>query len=108
MFIEASEEGTSICRSPGPKGELIEMTNDYVFVKRSLHRKVKDTEVVEVFESEPHKSVTFLVERDMEIQEVRVLKMSKALPGYRGDKMSVRSKAEGGKEDNGDDQEVRR
>ena len=34
----------------------------------------------------PHKTVTFLVERDMEIQDVREWKMPNTLPGYSGGK----------------------
>ena len=49
-------------------------------------------EVVEEFESEPHKSVTFLVERDKEFQMWRGQKMPKALPGFSGGKLPGRSK----------------
>ena len=45
-------------------------------------------EVVEDFESRPHKAVTILVERDKEIQEERELGMPKALPGYSGGRMT--------------------
>ena len=40
--------------------------------------------VVEDVESRSHKPVSFLVEGDMEIQEVRELRVPKALPGYSG------------------------
>ena len=45
-----------------------------------LQGKIKNMEVVEDFESRPHKVVTFLVDRDEEIQEVRELKVPKASP----------------------------
>ena len=41
-------------------------------------------QVVEDVESSSHMAVTFLVEGDMEIQEVRELRVPKALPGYSG------------------------
>ena len=41
-------------------------------------------EVVEDFESRPHKAVTSLVERDKAMPELRELKMPKAVPGYTG------------------------
>ena len=71
MFIEAAEAGISTWRSTGPKGELIERTYDYVMASRSSHGKIKNMEVVEDFESRPHKAVTFWMGRDMEIQEVQ-------------------------------------
>ena len=62
MFIEAPEVGISTCRSKRPKTER---TYDYSTASRSL---------VEDFESRPRKAVTFLVDRDKEIQEGRELK----------------------------------
>ena len=44
-----------------------------------------------------HQTVSFLVEREKEIQEVRELKMLEALSGASGCKKPGRSKAEGGK-----------
>ena len=38
-------------------------------------------EAVEDFESRPYKAVTFPVERDKELQELRELKMPKVWPG---------------------------
>ena len=70
MFIEAPEEGISSCPSTGTKDEPIERTYDYFTGSRSLQGKTKKMEVVDDFESRPHKAVTFLVERDKEIQEV--------------------------------------
>ena len=88
------------------KSELIERTYDYVIASSSLRGKINNMEVVEDFESRPHQAVTFLVEREKEIQEVRELKMSEALLGFSGDKMPSRSNAEGGKEENDDEDEV--
>ena len=64
MFIEATEEGVSTCRSKGPNGELIERTYDYVIASHSLQGKIKKINVMEDVESRPHKAVIFLVERD--------------------------------------------
>ena len=47
-------------------------------------------EVVEDFESLPHKAVSLQVEREKEIQEVRELNMPTALPGFSGGRMRGR------------------
>ena len=54
------------------------------------------------------KTVTYLVERDKEIQEVRELNMAVALPGFGGGKLPGRKKAEDGKQGNDEEDEVRR
>ena len=77
---EPGEAEFPSCRSKGPHDELIERTYDYVI---ACQRKIKNVEVAEDFESRPHKAVTFQVENE-NIQEVRELKMPKALPGYSG------------------------
>ena len=64
ISIEAPGEGVSTCRSKGPNGECVERTYGYVIASHSLQGKIKNMEVVEDFESRPHKAVTFLVERD--------------------------------------------
>ena len=45
---------------------------------------VSQTEVVEDFESRPHKAESFLVERNKEIKGWSEEKLSKVLPGYSG------------------------
>ena len=65
----------------GPKGEPVEITFDFVIPSRSLQGQIKNMVVVEDFESRPHKAA-FLAERDMEFQELRDVRMPKALPGY--------------------------
>ena len=45
------------------KGKLIERTYGYVVASRSLQEKIRSMEVVEDFESRPHKAVSFVVER---------------------------------------------
>ena len=62
MFIDTPGEGVSTCRSKGPTGEFIERTYDYVNASHSLQEKIKNMDVVEDFESRPHRAVTFLVE----------------------------------------------
>ena len=62
MFIKAPGEGISICRSKDPQEELIERTYGYVTASRRFQRKIRCIEVVEDFESSPHKAVSFVVE----------------------------------------------
>ena len=68
-----------------------------------MQGKVKRMEVVEDFDSRPIKVVTFLVERDTEIQ-----KMPNALPRHSGGKLPRRSNTEEGKEIKEEEKEVRR
>ena len=65
--------------------------------------QIKNMEVVEDFESRPHKLLTFLAESVKELQELSGLKM----PGYNGGKLAGRSKTEGSKEGNGVPEERR-
>ena len=51
-------------------------------------------EVVEDFQSRPHKAVSFVVERDMEVQEWNEQKTPKALPGYSGGRLPRRNTLE--------------
>ena len=100
VFNGAPGEGISTWRSNGPNGELIERMYVYVIASHSLQGKIKIMEVVEDFESKPRKAVTFLVEREEEIQDWRELKMKKkTLPGFSGGKLPGRSRAEGGREE---------
>ena len=55
--------------------------------------------MVEDFESGPHEAVSFVVERDKEVQEWKELKMPKVLPGSSGGKLPGRSTAEKGREE---------
>ena len=54
------------CRSTGPN-------ETYDCVIASQNRNIQNMEVVEEFESRPQKAVTSLVERDKEIQELRII-----------------------------------
>ena len=108
MLIEAPGREIPSCRSKCPNGKTIERTYDYVFASQSLQGKLENMEVAEDFESRRHKTVTFLVERGKEIQDLCELKMPKALPGYSGGKLSGRTVAEGAKEVEGDEEEVHR
>ena len=58
MHVVAPREA-STCRSKGPKGEWIERIYDYVIASGSLKGKILQMEVVEDFESRPHKSSVF-------------------------------------------------
>ena len=51
-------------------------------------------EVVDDFESRPHKAVSFVVQRDKEVQEWNEQKMLKALLGHSGGRLPVRSTIE--------------
>ena len=80
-----------------PEWQVIERTYDYVIVSRCLHGKIKTIKVVEDFESRPRKAFIFLVERAMEIQEVRESKMPEASPRFSGGTLPGR-RNKGGKE----------
>ena len=54
--------------------------------------------VLQDFESGPHKAVSFLVEREKQIQEWNEQKLPKVLPGYSGRRLPGRSTKEAGKE----------
>ena len=63
MHAVAPKEA-STCRSKSPEGEWIERTCDYVIASGCPKGKVLHMEVVEDFESRPHKAVSFVVERE--------------------------------------------
>ena len=64
-------------------------------------------EVVEDFESRPHKAVSSLVEREEEIQEWNEQKLPKVLPGYSGGRLSGRSEEERGREEEEEEEDSR-
>ena len=84
--------------------ELAGRTDDSVIADKSLQGQME----MEDFESWPAQGSTLLVARDKGIQEVRALKMPGTLSGHSGGSMPGRSKAEGGKEENDEEDEVRR
>ena len=89
----------STCGSKGPNGEFIERTNDYVIASHSHQGHVKNMEVVEDFESRPHKAVTFLVARDKKFQVRREQNMPKAQAGFSGGQLPAKSKVDEGREE---------
>ena len=92
-----------------PNGELVgRKKSDHVVASQRLQEKIKNMEVVEDFESRPHKAVTFLAERDKKIQDMRWLKVPQVLPGFGGIQPRGRSKAEGGNEEKEEIDEVLR
>ena len=102
----------STCRSKGPKEEWIERTYDYVVASGSLKGKILQMEVVEDFESRPHKAVSFVVESEKEIKEWSDQKLPKVLPGYSGGRLPGRSttekcRGEGAVDEDGEEREVR-
>ena len=87
-MIEAPGEGVSTCRSECPNGEFIEGTCDYVIDRQSLQRKIENMEVWKIFESRPHKAVTFFgAESDYECQVWREQNIPTTLPGYSSGKL---------------------
>ena len=90
MHVVAPEK-VSTCRSKSAKGQWIEKIYD-VIAWNSFYGKISQMEVVEDFESRPHKAASFVVEREKEMQEWNEQKMPKALPGYSGGKLPGRSK----------------
>ena len=80
-------------------GEWVEKVYDYVIVCNSLQWKISQMKVVEDFESRPHKTDSFVVERVEEIQEWNEQKLPKVLLGDSGGKLPERSTKEKGRED---------
>ena len=64
--------------------------------------KISQTEVVEDVESRPHNAVSFLVEREMEMQEWNEQKLPKVLPGCSGGRLRGRNTNEKGREEEGE------
>ena len=96
----------STCRSKGPKGEWIERTFDYLVACQGSRGKISQMKVVEDFESRPHKAVSFVVEREKEMQEWNEQKLPKVLSCYSGGRLPGRSTREKGRE--GEKEEDRR
>ena len=92
-------QGASMCKSKGPKYVWIERTCDYVVASGSLKGKISQMEVVEDFESRPHKAVSFVVRREKELKEWSEQKLPKVLPGYSGGMLPERSSKEKGREE---------
>ena len=64
----------------------------------SLKGRISDMQVMEDFESRPHKAITFVVERGKERQEWNEQKLPKALPGHSGGRLPGRCTEEKGRE----------
>ena len=64
-------------------------------------------EVVEDSESRPHKAVSFLVEREKEIQEWNGQKLPKVLPGHSGGRLPGRSEKERRREEEEEEKDGR-
>ena len=93
MHVVATKEA-STCRSKGPKEEWIDRTYDYVVASGSLKGKILQMEVVEDFESRPHKAVSSVVESEKEIKEWSDQKLPKVLLCYSGGRLPGRSTTE--------------
>ena len=65
----------------------------------SLKGKISQIKVVEDFESRLDKAVSFVVEREKEIQEWNEQKLPKVLPCYSGGRLPGRSVKEKGREE---------
>ena len=107
MSVELLAEGVSTYPSACPIGEQIERTYDCVIATKTLQGKIWNMEVVKDFESRMHKAVTFQVDRDKDLQEVRVVNLSETLSGFRGGQMPGASKVAGGEEEGQEEDEVR-
>ena len=97
MHVVAPKEA-STCRSKGPKGEWIERTYDFFCVSQ-LQEKFSQVKVVEDVGSRPYKAVSFVVEREKEVQEWNDQTMPKALLGCSGGRQPGRSAEEAGREE---------
>ena len=73
-----------------------------------LKGKSQKMEVVKDFGSRPHKAVSFVIERDKEVQEWIEQKMPKALLGFSGPRLPGRSTVEKGREEEEEDEESRK
>ena len=62
----------------------MEKVYDSVTACSSVKGRISDMQVLEDFESRPHKAITFVVERGRERQEWNEQKLPKALPGHSG------------------------
>ena len=102
--VVAPKEG-STCRSKGTKGEWIERTYDYLIASGSLKGEVSQMDVVEDFDSRPHKAMSFV--REKEIQEWNEQKLPKVLSGYSGGRLPGRSAKEAGREEEKAEEECR-
>ena len=98
MHVVAPEKA-STGRSKSAKGDCVEKVYDYVIACDSLERKISQMNVVEDFESRPHKAVSFVFKREKEIQEWNEQKLPKVLPGYSGGRLPGRSTKEKGRDE---------
>ena len=92
-------EKASTCRSQSAKGEWVEKVYDCVIACYSLEGQFWQMRVVEDFESRPHKGVSYVVEREKEMQEWNEQKLPKMLPGDSGGRLPERSKREKGRKE---------
>ena len=74
------------------------MVGEGILACSSLKGRISDTQVIEDFESRPHKAVSFIVERGKERQEWNKQKLWKALPGHSGGRLPGRCTEEKGRE----------
>ena len=98
MHVAALEKA-STCRSKSAQGEWVEKVYDYVIACDSLKGKISQMKVVEDFESRPHKAMSFVVEREKEMQEWNEQKLPKVLPGHSGGRLPGRSSKVKGREE---------
>ena len=80
------------------------LLSDYVIACNGLRKKISRMKVVEGSESRPHKAVSFVVEREKEMQEWNEQKLPKVLQGYIGGRLPGRSATERGGEEEEDDE----
>ena len=81
MIIRVPAADASTCRSKGPDGVEVERMCDYVVACRGGKTTNREGEVVEDFDSRPHKLVRFEVRCKNEPQKVMEFKLPTQLPG---------------------------
>ena len=82
----------------------MEKVFDYVVACCSPEGKNSDMNVIEDFESRPHKAVSCVVERGNERREWNEQKLPKALPGYSGGRLPGRNTEEKGRKEGEEDE----
>ena len=105
-------EGASTCSSKSAQEEWVEKVYDYIIACNSLKGNISQMKVVEVFESRPHKAVSFVAERGKEVQDCNEQKLPKVLPGYSGGKLPGRNtkekrREEGEVDEDGEERRIR-
>ena len=82
----------------------MEKVHDYVIPCGSPKGRTSDTKVIDVFQSRPHRAVTFAVEKGKQRQEWNEQKLPMALLGCSGGRLPGRGTEEKGREEGEEDE----